>query len=460
MPHPRETDEITLDAFRTAFPSGTRTALNTVGLLSRIDTLSDDDDPWPAARRQAARASERLGALVSTVVPVVGLLAETVGAGRLTEADAINVAKLAATDPATRARALIGIDQLRGLDPCDVSVADRERLVELLGLYGLRRAVNLVDVGARSATELSDGLREASGIDALERVLAETITARADLFKVDAAATSLTRLALTQRDALGPDASARIRSVVDRIRLDPDMHQLAEMDLLRELAAGTLDLPDDLAAELRDLLGPGTVAARLGIEAAAPADEMRGGRHPGGDALERGRERPAQQPFDPARRPGRKPDRVALAPRRTLGGSDGSRSVSSDGVLAGFVTSCTALAGTLRSDALAHRLREALDGYRSGSEDRTSLVTTLIQLGDLVDDDETAAVAATLQRAGVEVIDVTPGIAFDPSTQHAVDTTPTADRALDGLVAGTVRPGYRDGRTLLREPDVAVYRCT
>ena len=52
------------------------------------------------------------------------------------------------------------------------------------------------------------------------------------------------------------------------------MHQLAEMDLLRELAAGTVDMPDDLAAELRGLLGPGTVAARLGIEASAPADEI------------------------------------------------------------------------------------------------------------------------------------------------------------------------------------------
>ena len=274
MPHPRETDEITLEAFRTAFPSGTRTALNTVGLLSRIDTLSDDDDPWPAARRQAARASERLGALVATVVPVVGLLAETIGTGRLTEADAINVARLAALDPTTRARALIGVDQLRGLDPCDVSPADRERLIELLGLYGLRQAVALAGGGAPSASDLSEGLREASGIDALREVLAATITARAGLFKLDAAATSLTRLALAHRDVLGPDASAHVQAVVEQIRLDPDMHQLTEMDLLRELAAGTLDVASDLATELHTLLGPGTPGTRLGIGSSAAPDEV------------------------------------------------------------------------------------------------------------------------------------------------------------------------------------------
>ena len=150
MPHPRETDEMTLEAFRDAFPSGTRTALNTVGVLSRIDTLSDDDDPWPAARRQAEKASRQLGPLLAAVVPVVGLLAETVGAGMFTESDAINVAKLAAADPVARARALIGLDQLLAFDGAALELADRERLARLLGLYGLRQAVGLVDVARRA----------------------------------------------------------------------------------------------------------------------------------------------------------------------------------------------------------------------------------------------------------------------------------------------------------------------
>ena len=319
MPHPRETDEITLEAFRTAFPSGTRTALNTVGLLSRIDTLSDDDDPWPATRRQAARASERLGALVATVVPVVGLLAETIGTGRLTEADAINVAKLAALDPTTRARALIGVDQLRGLDPCDVSPTDRERLIELLGLYGLRQAVALAGSGARSASDLSEGLREASGIDALREVLAATITARAGLFKSmpRRRASRASRWLTGTRS--GPDASARVQAVVEQIRLDPDMHQLTEMDLLRELASGTLDVASDLVTELHTLLGPGTPGTRLGIGSLGLTGRGRRGGDQGGDALERGRERPAQQPRHAASR------RVSPTSRRCTCGARHSR---------------------------------------------------------------------------------------------------------------------------------------
>ena len=126
----------------------------------------------------------------------------------------------------------------------------------------------------------------------------------------------------------------------------------------------------------------------------------------------------------------------------------------------GFVASCRALADELRSDALAQRLRAALAQGDDGVDGRQALVATLIELGDLVDDDETAAVRAALARAGVDVVDVAPGTAFDRSEHHAIDVTPTDDRALDGLVAETVRPGYRDGRTLLREPEVAVYRCT
>ena len=205
----------------------------------------------------------------------MGLLAETIGTGRLTEADAINVARLAALDPTTRARALIGVDQLRGLDPCDVSPADRERLIELLGLYGLRQAVALAGGGAPSASDLSEGLREASGIDALREVLAATITARAPASSSSTPRRrACTRLALAHRDALGPDASAHVQAVVEQIRLDPDMHQLTEMDLLRELAAGTLDVASDLATELHTLLGPGTPGTRLGIGSSAAPDEV------------------------------------------------------------------------------------------------------------------------------------------------------------------------------------------
>ena len=125
-----------------------------------------------------------------------------------------------------------------------------------------------------------------------------------------------------------------------------------------------------------------------------------------------------------------------------------------------FAAVCGALAGTLRSDALARRLRDALAEPGDDEKRRATVVATLVEIGDLVDDDETAAVRATLRRAGVEAVDVASGASFDASIQHAVGVTPTDDRSLDGLVAGTVRPGYRDGRTLLREPEVAVYRAS
>jgi len=50
------------------------------------------------------------------------------------------------------------------------------------------------------------------------------------------------------------------------------------------------------------------------------------------------------------------------------------------------------------------------------------------------------------------------GERFDPALHDAVGRRPTGDPALDGLVADRQRPGYRDGLTDLRLPQVLVCR--
>jgi molecular chaperone GrpE len=50
------------------------------------------------------------------------------------------------------------------------------------------------------------------------------------------------------------------------------------------------------------------------------------------------------------------------------------------------------------------------------------------------------------------------GERFDPALHDAVGRRPTSDPTLDGLVADTQRPGYRDGSTGLQLPQVLVWR--
>lgn len=61
-----------------------------------------------------------------------------------------------------------------------------------------------------------------------------------------------------------------------------------------------------------------------------------------------------------------------------------------------------------------------------------------------------------LRTAGVDTLSAD-GEQFDPCLHRAVRRLPVADPSLQGVVAETVRNGYRDGTHVLRAADVAVY---
>lgn len=60
-----------------------------------------------------------------------------------------------------------------------------------------------------------------------------------------------------------------------------------------------------------------------------------------------------------------------------------------------------------------------------------------------------------LERSGVELIQPTPGDAFDPHQAEAIMHRP-ADGIGSGCVSMTLQPGYRLGETVLRPAKVAV----
>jgi hypothetical protein len=89
--------------------------------------------------------------------------------------------------------------------------------------------------------------------------------------------------------------------------------------------------------------------------------------------------------------------------------------------------------------------------------DREALISTLVDLTDLID---SAALRAKARRAlaaaGVESLDAT-GKQFDASQHRAVNRIPAPDHDHHAQVAETERLGYSDRGELIRPPEVLVY---
>jgi GrpE protein len=91
-------------------------------------------------------------------------------------------------------------------------------------------------------------------------------------------------------------------------------------------------------------------------------------------------------------------------------------------------------------------------------EDRLTLVMACIEVADQVDSLMLRErLADALAEAGVESYEPD-GERFDPEVHDAVGRRLTDDATLDGIVAGTQRPGYRDGDTDVRAAEVLVWR--
>jgi hypothetical protein len=95
----------------------------------------------------------------------------------------------------------------------------------------------------------------------------------------------------------------------------------------------------------------------------------------------------------------------------------------------------------------------------AAEEQRTQLVAGLIELRDSVNSDALRGdIAQRLRRVGVEEWVLAEGDVFDPAQHRGVDTRPSPTPEWDGRVAETERPGYVDRGSVLRPPDVVVFR--
>jgi hypothetical protein len=282
----REDDRSVINAFRELFGATNSSAVNAVGVVGRADTVClNDPDPLAGAARLAVRHRELLRPLVSTVLPVVGLWAESARSGGLTEHDAAVLRAIAALPTAAREQLLLSARifaaapeaagpsaeaaAAAGHATVPAAASDRLRLLRHLGLLGVRRCLDWLDAGVRSASGLAARLEAASGVRALEAEGLGALAQRRDVLKADAALRAVERIGAQA----GRQASA-LREEVEALRLHPSMHRLVVLPAIEQVAAGAVQLPRDLMLDMERIATGARVTDQLGLPPYAPAEAV------------------------------------------------------------------------------------------------------------------------------------------------------------------------------------------
>lgn len=247
----RGDDLAALEAFRTVSARLAGNPINSVGLFNKVDKLVDGvADPWPAAGPLAAQQAAVLRRVVSDVVPVVGLLAETTEAGRLTAGDVEALRQLAALPPADKAVLLASVD-LFVHRPAPVPAAQRERLLTLLDLYGI--GFSLAQLAARPHLGSGDLVRmllAASGFPRLRQTLDQTFRWRTDAIKAGWALSTLEGIAGTAGSSRDREV---LRDAIERVLQRPEYHRLRLLEVAQLVTTGAVELPETMEQELTRL---------------------------------------------------------------------------------------------------------------------------------------------------------------------------------------------------------------
>jgi hypothetical protein len=292
MPHLHRRDAEFLGAFmdRTVAAAS---PVNAVVVLSRADEIgAGRRDAMTSSARIAARYQQldELRALCSAVVPVAGLLAETAQTLREDEVAALRL--LAAGPDAELDRMLLSVATLLDPGASDLTVETRFELLDRLGLFGVRLAVERLRAGPASATDLARDLLAASGFDQLRTLLRQHFLPRAQVLKARSALTALRSLA----GALGPEGQALAGQVE---RCEAGSLDFALLRASHLVGTGDAELTDDEAAAFGRLTRSDAGAAeRLGCEPNAQPDAVQAAAIA---EVERWRTRAAAPLADPAR---------------------------------------------------------------------------------------------------------------------------------------------------------------
>src|SRR6266536_1884303 len=189
------------------------TPVNALGVLSRADEVGGgSSDAIEQAHRISTRYREdpRMRGLVQTVLPVAGLLAEA--ATSLGPEEYADLRTLSGLPEATSRLMLVSATRFVTMPGVPLPPDRRHRLLRLLGMYGVRLALQAMRRGGTGTTreELVALLTRRSGLTALRRLLLTQFAERRDVHKADSALRTVD--AVTRTDPI--PASGHLRQQV------------------------------------------------------------------------------------------------------------------------------------------------------------------------------------------------------------------------------------------------------
>ncbi|MGA9103598.1 dynamin family protein [Aeromicrobium sp.] len=243
--------------------SGGDTSMGSIAVLSRADELGAGRLNAMAVANKAVdrlRDDPTLEAACETVVPVAGLLA--LAGQSLRQSEFAQLEKLAALPPDRLSALMVSTDRFVSTESDDLpSPRDRTSLIHRLGLFGIRLALAVIQMGVADATTLADELVRHSGLDELKRVIDVLCRGRHPQLKAHSVLLGLQQVFADQPV---PEA-AQLAETVDELLADP--HPFQEMKLLGRVNSSRISLRSDDRAEMERLLGGSGITAseRLGV---------------------------------------------------------------------------------------------------------------------------------------------------------------------------------------------------
>jgi hypothetical protein len=269
MRHLHRTDADFLDGFVAGSDMGA-SPVNSIAVLSRADEVGAGRLDAMESARSVARAYERdgrLSALTSSVVAVAGLVAET--AQTLTEREYVALKSLAGLPDDLVTALLRSVDRVASYEvdrieaECGVSPEARFALVERLGLFGVRFAIERIRTGrVTSSGQLAAALLVASGLDDLRDALDRRIRPRAAVLQARSALLVLAGV-VDELDEHDPDAARRFARELDEAA--SAAHEFTELRLAHVASSGLTLLGDIDVDRALQLTAPASLTDRLGL---------------------------------------------------------------------------------------------------------------------------------------------------------------------------------------------------
>lgn len=276
-------DAATVQAFQGPL-AGNATPINAIGVLTKVDTYTQEDpnisDAIAAGQRIASRLSQnpQVARLFYTIYPICGLLAE--GVQTLTDKHFATLTQLSRLPEKRFARLSRYVRKFTApYEPEDIPVSEEQRaeLKRQLGLYGIIQAYHLLNSGVEDKEQLVAELLKKTGIPELRQLILSHFGHRAFLIKLGKVLQEISVTYFQQRQHLQGESRQILEAVTGKFdALQAKEHAFQELEVLRSYYDRQLDFDDREQRQMLEVTGEYGISCgeRLGLGERATVDEM------------------------------------------------------------------------------------------------------------------------------------------------------------------------------------------